>query len=120
MMINAKKFAAAGLAFAAFAAPHVASAQPISDPAVVQPLPVAPVTTTTTTAYPAVPGAVAATPYTAGPPPMTGAMAGTTAADRDGDGIVDGYYTSDGYYHPYVVPQQAPAPTYVSRRGERG
>ena len=38
-----------------------------------------------------------------------------------GDGIVDGYYTSDGFYHPYVAPAPAaPAPRYLSRRGERG
>lgn len=53
----------------------------------------------------------------AAPPPPPGAVPGSTAADRDGDGIVDGYYTSDGIYHPNAVPAPPPAPT---RRGERG
>src|SRR3546814_7839112 len=30
------------------------------------------------------------------PPPPPGAVAGSVAADRDGDGIIDGYYTADG------------------------
>ncbi len=55
------------------------------------------------------------------PPPPQGAVAGSVAADRDGDGVVDGYYTSDGIYHPnYVAPQVQPATYQVSRRGERG
>jgi hypothetical protein len=54
------------------------------------------------------------------PPPPPGAVAGSTAADRDGDGVIDGYYTSDGIYHPnYVAPAQ-PAVYRASRRGERG
>ncbi len=56
------------------------------------------------------------------PPPLPqGAVVGSTAADRDGDGIVDGYYTSDGIYHPTVMPtpQRTPA-TFVTRAGERG
>ena len=36
------------------------------------------------------------------------------AADRDGDGVVDGYYTSDGVYHPTCVPPPS------GSRGERG
>ncbi|WP_213982484.1 hypothetical protein [Sphingomonas sp. dw_22] len=54
------------------------------------------------------------------PPPPPGAVPGSTAADRDGDGIIDGYYTSDGIYHPNAappLPQRPPAPT---RAGERG
>jgi hypothetical protein len=54
------------------------------------------------------------------PPPLPGAVAGSVAADRDGDGIVDGYYSSDGIYNPNVVPAPPPAPVRVSRKGERG
>lgn len=59
-------------------------------------------------------------PSPAAPPPPRsalppGAIPGTVAADRDGDGVVDGYYTSDGVYHPNYVPPPSP-----SRRGERG
>ncbi len=53
-------------------------------------------------------------------PPPPGSVAGSTAADRDGDGIVDGYYSADGIYHPNYVP---PAPAYAPvamRKGERG
>lgn len=46
-----------------------------------------------------------------------GAVSGSTAADRDGDGVVDGYYTSDGMYHPNYTP---PPPPPVSPHGERG
>ncbi|GAA4212314.1 hypothetical protein GCM10022253_01600 [Sphingomonas endophytica] len=53
------------------------------------------------------------------PPPPPGAVAGSHAADRDGDGIVDGYYTSDGIYHPYAPPAPPPPPA-PTRRGERG
>ncbi|MCI4589039.1 hypothetical protein MOK15_02815 [Sphingobium sp. BYY-5] len=60
-------------------------------------------------------------PVTTAPPVGPGAIAGTIAADRDGDGIVDGYYTSDGIYHaiqgPPCPPPPAPMP---SRSGERG
>jgi hypothetical protein len=54
------------------------------------------------------------------PPPPLGSISGSTAADRDGDGIVDGYYTSDGIYHANYVPPPPAPPVIVSRRGERG
>lgn len=54
------------------------------------------------------------------PPPPPGAVAGSVAADRDGDGIVDGYYTADGIYHPNAVPAAPPPPAPAGRRGERG
>jgi hypothetical protein len=60
-------------------------------------------------------------PLAAAPPPPPGALAGTTAADQDGDGVVDGFYTADGAYHPLSAPppplEAAPPPP---RRGERG
>jgi hypothetical protein len=52
------------------------------------------------------------------PPPPPGAVPGSTAADRDGDGIIDGYYTSDGIYHPNA-PAYTPPPM-PTRKGERG
>ncbi|WP_336962986.1 hypothetical protein [Sphingobium aquiterrae] len=54
------------------------------------------------------------------PPPPPGSVAGSTAADRDGDGMVDGYYTSDGIYHPYAPPAPPPPPPAPTRKGERG
>jgi hypothetical protein len=55
------------------------------------------------------------------PPPPPGAVAGSVAADRDGDGIVDGYYTADGVYHANAVPMPAaPPPPPPSSMGERG
>jgi len=60
---------------------------------------------------------VAATPP---PPPPPGAVAGSTAADRNGDGIVDGYYTADGIYHAYSAPLPPPPPPPPTRAGERG
>ena len=54
------------------------------------------------------------------PPPPAGSVPGSTAADRDGDGIVDGYYTADGIYHPYAPPAPPPPPPAPSRSGERG
>ncbi len=50
-----------------------------------------------------------------------GAVAGSMAADRNGDGIIDGYYTADGTYHPnYVQPTMQPAVYRTTRAGERG
>ena len=57
------------------------------------------------------------------PPPMgPGAIPGTVAADRDGDGIVDGYYTAGGEYRPISGPPcpPPPPPPPPSPRGERG
>jgi hypothetical protein len=60
------------------------------------------------------------------PPPLPqGAVVGSIAADRDGDGIIDGYYSADGIYHAnYTPPPPSPsAPVYspaVVKRGERG
>jgi hypothetical protein len=55
------------------------------------------------------------------PPPPPGAVAGSVAADRDGDGIVDGYYTADGVYHANAMPMPAaPPPPPPSSMGERG
>lgn len=54
------------------------------------------------------------------PPPPPGALQGSVAADRDGDGIVDGYYTPDGMYHPNYVPPPPPPPPPPSSTGERG
>ncbi|MCM8729754.1 hypothetical protein NFE57_02045 [Hephaestia sp. MAHUQ-44] len=56
----------------------------------------------------------------AAPPPPPGAVAGSVAADRDGDGIVDGYYTSDGMYHANAIPAPPPPPPAPSGVGERG
>jgi hypothetical protein len=54
------------------------------------------------------------------PPPPPGAVPGSVAADRDGDGIIDGYYTADGIYHPNYAPPPPPPPPAPSRLGERG
>lgn len=54
------------------------------------------------------------------PPPPPGAVNGTVAADRDGDGIVDGYYSSDGLYHPNYVPPPPPPPPPPTPMGEKG
>lgn len=54
------------------------------------------------------------------PPPPPGAVAGSTAADRDGDGIIDGYYTADGIYHPNQPMAPPPPPPAPTPRGERG
>jgi hypothetical protein len=42
------------------------------------------------------------------------------AADRDGDGIIDGYYSADGIYHPNYVPPPPPPPPPATSMGERG
>ncbi len=62
----------------------------------------------------------AAPPLPPPPPPPLGAVAGSVAADRDGDGIIDGYYTSDGIYHANYVPPPPPPMPMPTRRGERG
>lgn len=56
----------------------------------------------------------------AAPPPPPGAVSGSVAADRDGDGIIDGYYTADGIYHPNMQPAPPPPPPPPTRLGERG
>lgn len=55
-------------------------------------------------------------------PPPPGALIGTIAADRDGDGIVDGYYTADGQYVAFQAPPcpTPPPPPPPTPRGERG
>lgn len=60
-------------------------------------------------------------PVTTAPPVGPGAIAGTVAADRDGDGIADGYYTADGIYHAIQGPPcPPPPPPPPPRSGERG
>ncbi|HKT76899.1 MAG TPA: hypothetical protein VJQ78_09210 [Sphingobium sp.] len=61
-------------------------------------------------------------PIAPAPPVGPGAIAGTVAADRNGDGIVDGYYSPDGMYHEIMGPPcpPPPPPPPPSRRGERG
>lgn len=56
----------------------------------------------------------------AAPPPPPGAVPGSIAADRDGDGIIDGYYTADGIYHPNTPMMPPPPPPAPTRLGERG
>lgn len=62
-------------------------------------------------------------PIAAAPPVGPGALVGTVAADRDGDGIVDGYYTANGEYLAYQAPPcppPPPPPPPPSPVGERG
>lgn len=60
-------------------------------------------------------------PVAPAPPVGPGAITGTVAADRDGDGYIDGYYTADGMYHPVQGPPcPPPPPPPPSRSGERG
>jgi hypothetical protein len=54
------------------------------------------------------------------PPPPQGAVAGSVAADINGDGIVDGYYTADGVYHAYAAPMPPAPPPAPTGQGERG
>lgn len=60
------------------------------------------------------------------PPVGPGALVGTVAADRDGDGIADGYYDASGNYYafqapPCPEPPPPPEPVYQpSPTGERG
>ncbi len=54
------------------------------------------------------------------PPPPPGGVPGSMAADRDGDGIVDGYYDASGMYHPNYVPPPPPPPPAPTTKGERG
>jgi len=61
-------------------------------------------------------------PVAPAPPIGPGAIAGSVAADRNGDGIPDGYYTSDGMYHAFQAPPcpPPPPPPLPTRRGEQG
>jgi hypothetical protein len=55
------------------------------------------------------------------PPPLPpGAVPGSVAADQNGDGIVDGYYTADGVYHANALPAPPPPPPAPTSMGERG
>ena len=57
------------------------------------------------------------------PPLGPGALPGTVAADRNGDGIADGFYTPDGVYRPFEAPPcppPPPPPPPPTKRGERG
>lgn len=75
-------------------------------------------------------------PVAIGPPVGYGAMPETVAADRNGDGVADGFYDAEGLYHPFqsvecrpsspvvMPPENAPgqpfAPPPPVPAGERG
>lgn len=60
-------------------------------------------------------------PVAAAPPTYPGGIIGSVAADQNGDGTVDGWYSADGVYHAFVAPPcPPPPPPSPSRRGERG
>ena len=61
-------------------------------------------------------------PVVAQPPVGVGAIVGTVAADRDGNGEPDGWYTADGVYHAFQFPPcpPPPPPPPPSPKGERG
>ncbi|NIJ35599.1 hypothetical protein FHR22_000248 [Sphingopyxis panaciterrae] len=65
-------------------------------------------------------GACSQNEEVAAAPPPPGAVPGSVAADRDGDGIIDGYYTADGIYHPNAPMMPPPPPPAPTRLGERG
>lgn len=56
------------------------------------------------------------------PPMGPGAIIGSVAADRNGDGIADGYYTADGTYVAFQAPPcpMPPPPPPPAPSGERG
>lgn len=57
------------------------------------------------------------------PPMGPGAIMGSVAADRNGDGIADGYYTADGTYVEFQAPPcppPPPPPPPPAPSGERG
>ncbi|RPF71658.1 hypothetical protein [Aurantiacibacter spongiae] len=60
--------------------------------------------------------------YVAEAPPVgPGALVGTVAADRDGNGVVDGYYDANGNYFAFQAPPCPPPPQpTVQPYGERG
>lgn len=61
-------------------------------------------------------------PVAPAPPVGPGAIIGTIAADRNGDGVVDGYYTRDGMYVAFQAPPcpLPPPPPPPAPSGERG
>lgn len=62
-------------------------------------------------------------PVAPAPPIGPGALVGTVAADRDGDGVVDGYYDANGNYYAYQAPpcpEPPPPPPPPMPMGERG
>ena len=62
-------------------------------------------------------------PEVPAPPIGPGALTGTVAADRDGDGVVDGYYDANGNYYAFQAPpcpEPPPPPPPPEPIGERG